>query len=59
MIEQGEHIRLKTRVPVRWDNAIDKFSRSKVFPEYLGEEYCRDFVINRRAESKRYLAPGD
>lgn len=54
MVQQGEHINLKTRIPVRWDNAIDKFSRSKVFPEYFGAEYCRHFVINRRAESKRF-----
>ena len=54
MVEQGEHVILKTRIPVRWDAAIDKFSRSKIFPEYFGAEYCRHFAINRRAESKRF-----
>lgn len=54
MVEQSEHVILKTGIPVRWDAAIDKFSRSKIFPEYFGAEYCRHFAINRRAESKRF-----
>ena len=54
MVQQGERINLKTRIPVRWDAAIDKFSRSKIFPGYLGAEFCRHFVINRRAEAKRF-----
>jgi len=54
MVEQGEHIKLKTGIPIRWDAAIDKFSRSKVLPEYLGKDYCRHFVTNRREESRQF-----
>jgi glutamine synthetase len=54
MIEQGAQVRLKTRIPDRWDAAIDKFSRSKVLPEYLGERFCRYYGLNRRAEERQF-----
>ena len=54
MIEEGEVVSLKTRIPVRWDAALDKFSRSKVLPAYLGKDYCRFFLGNRRAESAAF-----
>ena len=53
-IDQGERISVKARVPNRWDAAIDRFSRSKVLPEYLGEDYCRYYAINRREESRQF-----
>ena len=28
--------------------------RSKVLPEYLGEDYCRYYAMVRRAESEKY-----
>ena len=52
MVEKSEEIRLKTKIPVRWEAAIDAFSRSKVLPVYLGEDYCRYFAANRRAEAE-------
>jgi glutamine synthetase len=51
MIEEGEPVTLKTRIPHRWDAAIDKFAKSKVLPQYLGADYCKYFAMNRRAES--------
>lgn len=54
MVKEGETINLKTRIPDRWDAAIDKFSRSKILPEYLGEKYCKMYAINRRAEEKKF-----
>ena len=51
MVEEGESITLKTRIPVRWEAALDKFARAKILPDYLGREYCRYFVENRRAEA--------
>lgn len=54
MIEQGENVRIKAGIPLRWEAALDKFSRSKVLPKYLGEDYCRYFVRNRRAESNKF-----
>ena len=50
--EEGEAIRLKQKIPIRWDAAIDKFARSKILPGYLGDEYCRYYVANRRHESR-------
>ena len=50
MVEQGEKIVPKLKIPNRWDAAIDKFSRSKVLPEYLGHDYCKYYAMNRRAE---------
>ncbi|MEE4163285.1 MAG: glutamine synthetase family protein [Woeseiaceae bacterium] len=54
MVEQGESIQLRARIPTRWDAALDRFSRAKVLPEYLGADYCRHFLTNRRTESQRY-----
>jgi glutamine synthetase len=54
MVEQGEKLHIKAGIPLRWDAALDKFSRSKVLPEYLGADYCRHFVTNRRAESDKF-----
>ena len=44
----------KLRIPNRWEAAIDRFSRSKVLPEYLGKEYCKYYAMNRRGESARF-----
>ena len=54
MVEEGESITLKTGIPDRWDYAIDKFSRSKILPEYLGERYCKYYALNRRGECREY-----
>jgi glutamine synthetase len=54
MIEEGEVIALKRKIPNRWDAAIDAFSRSKILPRYLGEEYCKIYVAHRRDESRRF-----
>ena len=54
MVREGEVISLKNKLPNRWDAAIDKFSRSKVLPEYLGAEFCKSYVLNRRSESARF-----
>lgn len=54
MVEEGEVITLKRKIPNRWDAALDKFARSKVFPSYFGEEFCRLFEANRRDESRRF-----
>ena len=54
MVQQGENIQLRTRIPTRWDAALDKFARGKVLHEYLGADYCRHFLTNRRTESQRY-----
>lgn len=54
MIEEGEQIKLKTRIPDRWEQAIDRFSKSKVLPEYLGTEYCRYYALNRWGEARQF-----
>jgi glutamine synthetase len=54
MVEQGEEITPKLKIPNRWDQALDKFARSKVLPEYLGADYCRYYTLVRRAESARF-----
>jgi len=54
MVEQGERLTLKTRIPDRWDAALDKFARSKILPDYLGDTYCKYYVINRRAECRQF-----
>lgn len=54
MVEEGEIIELKRKIPNRWDAAIDKFARSKILPEYLGADYCKAYVLNRRDESRRF-----
>ena len=54
MIEEGEPLTLKIRIPHRWDTAIDKFAKSKVLPLYLGADYCKYYAMNRRAESTKF-----
>jgi len=54
MVEQGAEIVPKLKIPNRWDAALDKLQRSKVLPEYLGEDYCRYYARVRRAESEKY-----
>lgn len=54
MVEEGQVINVKRKIPNRWDAAIDKFARSKVLPQYFGEEYCRFYVAHRRDESRRF-----
>jgi len=54
MVEQGQEIVPKLSIPNRWDKALDHFARSKVLPAYLGEEYCRSFLINRRYECELF-----
>ena len=54
MVKEGETIDLQTRIPDRWDAALDKFERSRILPAYLGRRYCEMFAINRRAEEKKF-----
>jgi glutamine synthetase len=54
MVEQGEAVTLKTRIPNRWDYALDKLAHSKVLPEYLGKEFVDCYVHHRRGESQQF-----
>ncbi len=54
MIDQGQPVKLKTRIPDRWEAAIDQFSRSKVLPDFLGTEFCRYYALHRRGESRQF-----
>ena len=54
MVEEGQVINVKRKIPNRWDAAIDKFARSKILPQYLGDEYCQFYVAHRRDESRRF-----
>ena len=54
MVEEGEVLSLKKKIPGRWDEALDKMARSKVLADYLGAEFCKAYVANRRDESRRF-----
>lgn len=54
MVQQGQRVVPKLKIPNRWDQAIEKFSRSKILPEYLGADYCKYFAMNRSAESTKF-----
>ena len=54
MVEEGEPVTLKPRIPDRWDSAIDRFARGKVLPRYLGEAYCKIYAAHRREESRLF-----
>ena len=54
MIDQGQSVNLRTRIPDRWEAAIDQFSRSKVLPDYLGAEFCEYYALHRRGESRQF-----
>jgi glutamine synthetase len=54
MVEQGANIVPKLKIPNRWEAAIDRFSRSKVLPEYLGKDYCKYYAMNRRGEAEKF-----
>ena len=54
MVQQSQMVTPKLKIPNRWDQAIDKFARSKILPEYLGKDYCKYYAMNRRAESAKF-----
>lgn len=54
MVEEHDIIRPKRRIPNRWEAALDRFQRSRILPQYLGEEYCRVYAVNRREEARRF-----
>ena len=54
MVEEGESVTLKTKIPDRWDAAINKFARGKILPEYLGDRFCQYYATNRRAECRLF-----
>lgn len=54
MVEEGQFIRTKLKIPNRWDTAIDRFAKSKILPEYFGSDYCLHYVANRRYESRNF-----
>ncbi len=54
MVEQGQEITPRLRIPNRWEAAIDKFERSKVLPAYLGSDYCRYYARVRRYEAEQF-----
>lgn len=62
MVSEGESLTLKTRIPDRWESALDKFRRSKIMPAYLGKEFCQCYEKHRRGESRQfhnYISPLD
>jgi glutamine synthetase len=54
MVQENEVIELKRKLPNRWDKALDKFAQGRILPDYLGREYCKAYVINRRDEARRF-----
>lgn len=54
MIKEGEVISLNQEIPNRWNKAIDQFEANKILPNYLGEEFCKSFVANRRFEEMEF-----
>ncbi len=54
MVAEGELVELEVRLPVRWDEALERFGESTVLPRYLGREYCRVYEHARRVESQRF-----
>ncbi len=54
MIREGESVSLKTRIPDRWEYALDKLGRGKVLPQYLGGDFCKCYVGHRRGESQQF-----
>ena len=54
MVKEGEVISLNQKIPNRWNRAIDEFENNKVLPTYLGEEFCKTFVANRRFEESEF-----
>ncbi len=53
MVREQQRIKLKQRIPNRWNTAIDRFARSKVLREFLGDEFVRLYTGHRRVEEQR------
>ena len=54
MTEQGEVVKLKAKIPNRWHTALERFARSKIMREYLGDEFCELYLRHRRAEEQLF-----
>ncbi len=54
MVLQGAMAEEQITLPIRWEAALDVFSRAAILPTYLGEKFCRVFEAARREESETY-----
>ncbi len=54
MVQQGEVIALKPKIPNRWSAAIDRFARGGILADYLGEDFRRLYVEHRRFEERNF-----
>lgn len=54
MVEEGQTVKPKLRIPNRWPAAIERFARSRVLREALGDEFCKLYLGNRRTEEARF-----
>ena len=50
----AEVIHPDQRLPTRWGSAVDRFERSPVMADYLGERFVRMFCIVKRTEQERF-----
>ena len=56
MIAEGEEMIEEITLPRRWPDALDKFDKAAILPDYLGGNYCRMYGTVRRDECEQFYA---
>jgi glutamine synthetase len=56
MIREGEVVGPPKGPSPRWETALAAFDASKLWPDYLGAEYCRVYSAARHFEAEAYHA---
>ena len=54
MVATGQTAKSGRRLPDRWTTAMDRFGRSRVLKNALGEGFCRSYLGQRRCEEQRF-----
>jgi glutamine synthetase len=55
-VVEGQPAVLAERLPVRWEQALDRFAAGRILPGYLGAQFCRVFEQCRRWEAEQFHA---
>lgn len=53
MVTSGQKLKNGRRLPDRWTTALNRFGRSRILQDALGETFCRAYLGQRRCEEAR------
>ncbi len=54
MVEEGEEVNLEVNLPIRWNEALDRFAASELIEDYFGQQFQQAYEGVRRTEEQRF-----